>query len=292
VILCACALAPPAPANGGDAATPSGEKPSETQPANERGLEESGDGPYGFNVRGDEWTLVSSARGLSLHKPIFVFPATYSPEYSGSETEFVFQFSAKHRLLGTELYFGYTQRSFWQLYNQDESRPFRETNFNPELFYRWEPQWKRLPELGLDIGLEHESNGRDLPLSRSWNRIYGGLFLPRGKSLYYLKGWWRIPERAKRDPEDAGGDDNPDIQDYLGYGELHYARQIGEQQQLALMLRGNPATGKGAASVTWSRPNSNRTFFYAVRLWHGYGESLIDYDRSVTRFSLGIMLAR
>ena len=289
-MLCACALLSPLPLHAAEAPVDLAER--DTPEDAESALGDSGEGAYGFNVRSEEWSLISSARGLSLHKPIYVFPATYSPSYEGSETEFVFQFSAKHRLFGTSLYFGYTQKSFWQLYNEDDSRPFRETNFNPELFYRWEPQWEQLPELGIDAGIEHESNGRDLPLSRSWNRIYGALFLPRGKSLYYLKGWWRIPERARRDPEDAGGDDNPDIQDYLGYGELHYARQIGEQQQLTVMLRGNPATGHGAASVTWTRPNSSQTFFYAIRLWHGYGESLIDYDRVVTRLSVGVMLAR
>ncbi|WP_052368174.1 phospholipase A [Algiphilus aromaticivorans] len=251
-----------------------------------------GNGVLGFSVRSEEWTLIGNARGLSLHKPIMIFPATYSPDYSGEETEFIFQFSAKHQLLGTSLYFGYTQKSFWQLYNGEDSRPFRATNYNPELFYRWQPEWARLPELGLDFGLEHESNGRPLPTSRSWNRLYAGVFMPRGKSLYYIKGWWRIPERDRRGPDDAGGDDNPDIQDFLGYGELHYARQIGKQQQLALMLRGNPATGKGAVSLSWSRPNASGNFFYAVRLWHGYGESLIDYDRSITRLSIGVMLSR
>lgn len=249
-------------------------------------------GGLGFGVHGEEWTLISGARGLSLHKPIAVFPFTYSPRFNGSETEFVFQFSAKHQLLGTSLYFGYTQESFFQLYNGEDSRPFRETNYNPELFYRWQPQWARLPKLGMDFGLEHESNGRTLPRSRSWNRLYTAFFLPRGKSLYYLKGWYRIPERERRDPTDAGGDDNPDIQDFLGYGELHYTRQIGNQQQLAVMLRGNPATGKGALSATWSLPNDSGNFFYALRFFHGYGESLIDYDRSVTRLSVGIMLSR
>ena len=58
------------------------------------------------------------------------------------------------------------------------------------------------------------------------------------------------------------------------------------------MVRGNPSTGHGAVELTLSQPNSGRSLFYAVSLWHGYGESLIDYNQSVTRLGLGIMLAR
>ena len=246
-----------------------------------------------FRVNSDAYSTVSVARGLSMHKPMYVYPLSYSPDFEGDETEFIFQLSAKYRLFGKPLYFAYTQKSFWQLYNQDESRPFRETNYNPEIFYRFVPEdAEKWHHWGADIGLEHESNGEALPLSRSWNRIYFAAFKAEGKNLLYLKTWYRIPDPKKETPDDPKGDDNPDIYKYYGYGEIHYARQIGKQQLLSSMIRGNPSTGKGGMSLSWSMPNDSGTLFYSVSLWHGYGESLIDYNHSVTRLSFGIMLSR
>jgi phospholipase A1 len=246
----------------------------------------------GFRVNPDEWSLVGAARGLSLHRPIYIYPITHSPQYDGNEADFVFQISIKHRLFGTNTFFGYTQRSFWQIWDAANSRPFRDTNYNPEIFYRWRPGFDGWEEYGFDIGLEHESNGRSVERSRSWNRIYGAVFISRGRSLYYLKTWYRLPEDRKDGPDDPRGDDNPDIYRFYGYGELHFARQIGNQQQISGMFRANPATGKGAATLTYSVPNSSRTMFYSVRLWHGYGETLLDYNRSTTRILLGVMLSR
>lgn len=246
----------------------------------------------GYRVDPDQWSLISAAGGLSLHKPIYIYPLTYSPQYEGHEADFIFQFSAKHRV-GRSFYFAYTQRSFWQVWDSDDSRPFRDTNYNPEIFYRWRPKAPELANYGIDFGLfEHESNGRSIPESRSWNRSYAALFLTRGRSLYYLKLWYRWPDGDKTSPTDPKGDDNPQIYRYYGYGELHFARQLGDQQQIAGMVRGNPATGKGAISLTYSRPNSDRTLFYSASLWHGYGETLLDYDRSTTRIMLGVMLSR
>ncbi|XOZ32230.1 phospholipase A [Halomonadaceae bacterium KBTZ08] len=74
------------------------------------------------------------------------------------------------------LWFGYTQLAFWQLYNTDESSPFREINFEPEIFLTHELDWDLGPgsiEM-ISIGFNHESNGRAEPFSRSWNRLKGG----------------------------------------------------------------------------------------------------------------------
>ncbi|MCZ6646619.1 MAG: phospholipase A, partial [SAR324 cluster bacterium] len=50
--------------------------------------------------------------------------------------EVKFQISFKKRLFEPiPLYVGYTQKSFWQIYSDSSSRPFRENNFNPEGFF-------------------------------------------------------------------------------------------------------------------------------------------------------------
>jgi phospholipase A1 len=246
----------------------------------------------GFQVDPEAYAIVAQVRGLSFHRPMYLMPVSYSTDYEGQHMETVFQISGKQRLFGTQWYLAYTQKSFWQAYNSLESSPFRETNYDPELFYRWIPDPARFHHWGADFGFEHESNGRALPDSRSWNRFYTVLFQARGRQLIHLKLWYRVPEDDKTSPEDPEGDDNPDIENYYGYGELRYQRQIGGEQLIAGMLRANPATGRGAVSLDWSLPAPGRYAFFGVSLWHGYGESLIDYNTSVTRVSLGLFFSR
>lgn len=238
----------------------------------------------------DEFTLVNAKRRLSLHRPMYVMPASYSPQYSGHETEFLFQISMKLRLLNRNLFFGYTQKSFWQIYNAQDSRPFRETNYDPEVFYRWQPRLQRCEGCGLDFGLEHESNGKDLPDSRSWNRLTLAGYYQNDNTLLHLKTWYRIPEQDKTSAEDANGDDNPDIARYYGYTELRVQQLLPAGQHLALMLRGNPATGRGAIELNYSLPYGD-ALYWNLYVFNGYGESLIDYNLKQSRVGLGVTIA-
>ena len=241
----------------------------------------------------EAYSIVSVADGLSEHKATYLLPFSYSRDFADHRNEVVFQISAKLQLLNSDFYAAYTQKSFWLLYNQKQSAPFRETDYNPEIFYRWTPDPDRFHHWGADFGFEHESNGQTLPQSRSWNRLYIAPFQARGKQLAHFKFWYRIPENAKTSPNDARGDDNPDIQRFYGYAEFRFQREFGElNQHAALMVRGNPATGRSAVELTFSLPYEKRGMFYCLYLWHGYGESLIDYNHQVTRAGIGIMLAR
>ncbi len=240
----------------------------------------------------DEFTLVNDRSRVSFHKPMYLLPVTYSNRYSSDKSEFVFDISMKLQMFGTDLFFAYTQRSFWQLYNASDSRPFRETDYNPELFYRWKPRFGFCLYCGVDVGLEHESNGRDVPDSRSWNRAYLAVYHEWERTLLYLKTWYRIPEKDKKAPDDPEGDDNPDIHRYYGYGELRLQQELFADKHLAaLMVRGNPSTGKAAIELNYSVP-FGEYLYWNVYLFNGYGDSLIDYNRNVTRVGVGLMLAR
>lgn len=250
-------------------------------------------GRLDFKVDPDAYSIMSQVRGISTHKSTYFYPVTYSPDvYHGDKTEMVFQVSAKWRVFGTNAYVAYSQRSFWQWLNNTESSPFRETNYAPEVFYRWIPDVKRFNHWGADVGIEHESNGQPYPNSRSWNRVYFAPFQAKGKGLAYLKFWYRIPEGEPSSPTNQDGDDNPDLIDYMGYGEINYSRQIGREQLLSGMFRFNPGTGRGAAQFTWSVPSDEGWVFWGASIFHGYGESLIFYDQEVTRVMFGILFAR
>lgn len=249
--------------------------------------------PGRFLFDPEAYSIVSAARGLSFHKPMYIYPATYSDAYHGDTTEVLFAISLKLRVFKLPLYFAYSQKSFFQAYNGGNSKPFRENDFNPELFYRFVPaDRQRWYHLGVDAGIEHESNGQSLPNSRSWNRLYVAPFRAAGNSLVYWKWWYRIPEDKSRPATDPARDDNPDIQDYYGYSELHVEQQFFDRQLAHLMVRYNPARGRGAVNLQYSIPGPGGNFFWSAYVWNGYGESLLDYNRSITRFGIGITLNR
>ncbi len=240
----------------------------------------------------EPFQMIETGPGLSLHKELFMLPVTYSDEYHSAQTEAVFQVSAKHRLLSTPVYFAYTQISFWQAYDADNSAPFRETNYNPEIFWRTMrfPFWSG--QVGADIGFEHESNGQRPPVSRSWNLFYACPYYYQEDLLLYLKLRYRFPEDDKPYPESPLGDDNPDITDYLGYSDLHVYYRSPWKHLVHLMIRGNMHTGKGGVVLGYSVPLPKSAMSYVfVRVSHGYGESMVDYKKELTRVGLGIMFS-
>ena len=228
--------------------------------------------------------------GFSLHKENYLLPLTWSNRAtSAKDAELKFQFSFRQQIY-RGLTFAYTQKSFWRVLDQEESRPFRETDYNPEFFYRFQPRAPAGREWGADLGAEHESNGRGEPDSRSWNRVYLAPFFQYGPLRAELKLWQRLKERAKKTPEDTGGDENPDIIDYYGYGELRLAYTSRRQHRASLMTRWNFATDKGALQLGYSLPTGTKNLFIYGQLWTGYGESLIDYNRYITRYGIGILI--
>lgn len=242
---------------------------------------------------------------MRSYRPNYIMPATYTPtdlsrdvydfEPQHAETKFQlsFQFDWFEDPFGpnTALYFGYTQVSLWQTYNtkllgeeQDASSPFRETNYEPEIGLTIDTDFS-LAGLTFKrnrISLIHTSNGQGGERSRSWNRLAASTSFGRGNFAGRLRGWYRLPE--------ADEDENPDITDYMGYGDLLLAYKWNEQT-IAATLRNNLdfANNKGAIQVDYSFPLSKRVKGY-VQYFNGYGESLIDYNRSVSRIGVGIAL--
>jgi phospholipase A1 len=256
----------------------------------------------------EERRLQGSSFAITPHSINYILPLTHTShpnekpfEETGQElqhTEVEFQVSFKVALNEKPLfndngflYFAYTARSFWQAYNTSESSPFRDTNHEPEVFLSFTTPFRALgAEVPVvSIGLSHQSNGRSDIQSRSWNRLYLRTTLEYEKYYFSIKPWWRIPERRKRGPDDAAGDDNPDIHHYLGYFELRGFRRYGDNE-LSLMLRNNlNDRNKGAIEIGYSYPFAKTKRGY-VQLFHGYGESLLDYNHKTTRIGIGFML--
>ena len=191
------------------------------------------------------------------------------------------------------LWVGYTQQSYWQVFNSDLSRPFRTTDHEPEIFYVY-PTDAPLP-FGWrwrysGVGLVHQSNGQSEPLSRSWNRWY----LMTGAEL---GNRWQINARLwKRIPEGSGNDDNPGIQNYIGRGEIKLGWNVNEHNYLGVTARGSLGKGKGSGRIEWLRTlgegwnGGKSNLRLHVQLFSGYGDSLIDYNYKRTMFSVGLSL--
>ncbi|WP_221252075.1 phospholipase A [Desulfuromonas versatilis] len=235
--------------------------------------------------------------GFSMHKQNYLLPLTWGNRAHGSEdSELKFQLSFKQRIASSNFFIGYTQKSFWRILDQDDSRPFRETNYNPELFYRYLSSEHPWGSWGADAGYEHESNGAREPTSRSWDRLYLKPFIEYGRLRTDLKLWHRLSEDVKETPDDPAGDENPDIEKFYGYGELRlgyeFANRFQDGHMATLLTRWNFATAKGGLQFDYSLPTPSRNLFLFAHLWTGYGESLIDYNRSLTRYGIGVMFKR
>ncbi|WP_025651736.1 MULTISPECIES: phospholipase A [unclassified Psychrobacter] len=222
-------------------------------------------------------------------------PSQETESYSANdirETELKFQLSLKTKVAedlfdtNADLWFGYTQESHWQVYNEDNSREFRATDYQPEIFLT-QPVAADLPFGGrlrmLGVGAIHHSNGQGDPLSRSWNRAYLMAGAEWGKLSVIPRLWARVNN------EDDSSEDNPDIEDYMGYGDVKFLYDLANQQSLSGTLRYNPSTNKGAAQVDYTYPLSENVNGF-VQLFQGYGESIIDYNHENTSIGFGIVL--
>ncbi|MGR2738923.1 phospholipase A [Billgrantia sp. Q4P2] len=239
---------------------------------------------------------------ITTHRRNYLLPLNYdrrpneavfgdvSRDGTPDRLEVKFQFSAKFNLLedlfgrhGGDLYFAYTQRSWWQAYNTDSSSPFRETNYEPEFFLDFENRWSLLGWTNVNnrLSFNHQSNGRSDPLSRSWNRVILESTFIKRDWLVSLAPHWRVPESA-------GDDDNPDIERYMGYGDVLVGRQLGDSE-LSMLVRGNPSAGHMGTQLDYSWPLWGNIRGH-VQYYYGYGDSMIDYDHRTQRFGIGVSL--
>jgi phospholipase A1 len=190
---------------------------------------------------------------------------------------------------GDGLYFAFTIQAWWQIYAENISKPFRETNYQPELFYLAPLEWHPFGgNTGFNVGVEHQSNGRAQNLSRSWNRVYASFLYEKDNFALSFRPWVRLSEDDKEFELDPKGDDNPDIDDFLGSSELGLVYEW-DNLEFSFSARRNFSTNRGSAELGFTFPLWGKLRGYATA-FTGYGESLIDYNYSQTRFGLGIAL--
>lgn len=217
-----------------------------------------------------------------------------------------FQFSLKTQLMdnipvirnlpyvtSSRIWAAYTQQSYWQIFDGDHSRPLRENDYQPELILSLgidnqvgDVRYRGIPRM-LNLGLVHESNGSSDPLSRSWNRLYleSGWELSDNVSMM-VRPWLRIFK-------DGSNDDNPDIDQYMGYGDMRLRwEDTARKNSASILLRNNlRSENKGFVQLDLQRKmfESAKVKLHLM-LSSGYGESLLDYNHSQTTLGMGISL--
>jgi len=317
---------PPTPresvgASGAPAAVPAAGSPaddaSRAQPVSERiepgsQLVATGTLEGGQSLIAQRWELEDRYKAgtfrFTFYRPNYILPAVWSDEVNQTpstptqpqfdppgdldNTEAEFQISFKMKLwedmFGSDsaLWMGYTQKSFWQVYNDDLSSPFRETNYEPELIWTLPTNYNVLGLSGrlFALGLVHQSNGRSDPLSRSWNRVYAMVALERGPFVMQIKPWYRLSENDDKD-------DNPDITDYIGDAEFlffyKWTEQITSTLRLRTTFKSDPAWGSAQLDLRFPITHDLRGY---VQAFSGYGESLIDYNFRKTSIGIGVSI--
>jgi phospholipase A1/A2 len=203
------------------------------------------------------------------------------------------QLSFKSPVIRTQpLYFAYTQVMFWEL--EEDSKPFRDLAYNPELFYRWSPEnWGWIKSL--DFGAwSHSSNGKEGLDSRSLNKNYVRMNLERMGRRWLTRAGVQFSYLHGFDPT------NTDIQDYIGPIALSLSFvQLFDSwvDKSELALQASPGGkfanrwDRGGYQVSWSFRLGRLNLVPALYLqyYRGYAETLLNYNDEVSEFRGGVI---
>lgn len=235
---------------------------------------------------------------LSPHEPMFFLFGTRE------STNARFQLSFKYRLFDergpigrllpgmSRLHFGYTQTSLWDI--GKSSAPFRDTSYRPSLFY-YDPEVVATGGgryvLGVEAGIEHESNGRDAERSRSLDIAY---LRPTWRwfidDAHYFAVGPRLHAYLRRD-------ENPDIVHYRGHVDLNLRYGKRDGWLFSSTLRKGSGSF-GSVQIEASYPIRQPFFanaggYFHLQYFNGYGETLLDYNvRRSAQFRAGFSIVR
>jgi len=213
-----------------------------------------------------------------------------------AEIQVSLKLQVAHNLFGLneKYYLSYTHQAFWQIYI--DSSPFRESLYNPEGFvvFPISDRTSLFQLRSLKVAIAHKSNGQPdttdiaefngFNLSKSINYFYTTLRLQHDTLITDLTLQTPFPGSANLS-------DNPDIMKYLGYTKAKFT-YFYHKSMFSFMIRGNIDSMKGALEATYSYPLHKRKSYLYMKLFSGYVESLIDYNRNITKFSIGVSFSR
>lgn len=227
----------------------------------------------------------------------------YEPIYFllGTRPAAEFQFSLKYQLLTvtncfsplTNLYFAYTQTSFWDLFSRDPS--FYDTSYKPSIFLFHSNVYStsdKIFRLDLQGGAEHESNGRG---GTNEHSLYTAYFQPT--MTFGRPGHLQLTLQPRAWTYLSVGTNNPDIDRFRGYVDLVSALTLNRNvrtwanfQVESRFQIGDQGTHAGIlVDVRYKIPyifNPTIQFQYFT----GYGQTLIQYNKESHGYRAGLCL--
>lgn len=237
-----------------------------------------------------EYIDVKKLNPLSFYKPVYIV-------FGNQQDQVLAQISFKASVFSwydMGFFFGYSQMMWWRLY--DNSAPFRETNYNPEIFWKWRTNKFILDYIQIGL-VEHLSNGKDGDTSRSLNRSYIQVQFDYGTPINYGVNFkfdyiWNISGK------------NADLTDYTGYYDagifvkLEKAGTYTDKEKIYV----NWHTGKNYYGFDFTKgfveiglqvrlliKEINPNMFIQFR--YGYGEEgFVDYNKKDMAVRVGVTI--
>jgi len=221
----------------------------------------------------------------------------YEPIYFllGSYPAAKFQLSLKYRIFAVNndmnplanLYFAYTQTSFWDVISRDPS--FYDTSYKPSGFIYYPEVLFRDSEVKLDLqgGGEHESNGRGGSEERSLNTVY---FQPTLRYQATPKLSFALQPRFW--DYLSVGDYDTDLANYRGYGDVAGSVMYDKVQFATKVTLGKDGNNAGwQFDLRFNLPAFFR-FNPAIQIEYftGYGQTLRQYNQYSSGIRAGLCL--
>ena len=212
------------------------------------------------------------------------------------EDQTKFQLSLKADLLypfNTGLYFGYTQTTWWKVYNGADTMS---ANYQPEIFYRLESKNNIFGDANLravdfiQIGpYNHCSTGVEGEDHRAINIYYGQIQMSTGGRLaagFNIKGFGYYDKSKK----------NKDIEKYKGYYENDVFLKLRSATIDDMTLAELHFKHGGTINKAWLCVEAQTILFSAkfqprlfVQYYYGYGENIVYYNKKEHSFYGGLL---
>lgn len=172
----------------------------------------------------------------------------------------------------------YTQKSFWQMYAK--SQWFRETNYNPQIFLTYNFN----KNLSLDVGLDHESNGRGADMERSWNRAFTTVNYKVSNFTLESEIWYVVTKNEALDPREPG----VQMEEYLGNEKITAGYEMGNFLT-KLSIENIEHPNHTSFTVSEAYKISDDLAVYG-QYFYGYGQSLIEYNHLTQGVGIGFKI--